>query len=46
LVIDISMGFVEAAAPPAAGSNATEMAIKAAKIARAKTMDELSGYMD
>jgi hypothetical protein len=38
LVIDISIGRVEAAAPPVAGSKAMEMAIKAAKIVRAKTM--------
>jgi hypothetical protein len=46
LVTDISRGFVEAAAPPVAGSKAMEMAIKAAKIVRAKAMDGLSGDMD
>jgi hypothetical protein len=45
-VINISTGFVEAVAPPVAGSNAMEMAIKAAKIVRAKAMDGLSGDMD
>jgi hypothetical protein len=46
LVTDISPGFVEAAAPPVAGSKAMEMAIKAAKIVRAKAIDGLSGDMD
>jgi hypothetical protein len=46
LVIDISTGFVEAEAPPAAGRKAMEMAIKAAEIVRANFMDELSGDMD
>jgi hypothetical protein len=36
--IDISTGFVETAAPPVAGTMATEMAIKAAKIERVKPM--------
>lgn len=43
-VINISAGF--AVAPPVAGSNAMEMAIKAAKIVRAKAIDGLSGDMD
>jgi hypothetical protein len=42
-VIDISVGVAEAVAPPPTGSSATEMAINAAKIARAKAMDGLSG---
>jgi hypothetical protein len=46
LVISISTGFVDAVAPPAAGSKAMEMAVKAAKIVRAKAMDGLSGDMD
>jgi hypothetical protein len=37
-VIDISTGFMEMTAPPVAGTMATEMAIKAAKIVRAKAM--------
>jgi hypothetical protein len=46
LVIDILTGFVEATAPPVAGSKAMEMAVKAAKIVRAKAMAGLSGDMD
>ena len=40
--IDISTDFTDMATP-VAGTVATEMAIKAAKIARAKAMAELSG---
>jgi hypothetical protein len=32
--IDISIGFIDAAAPPVAGTKATEIAIRAAKIVR------------
>jgi hypothetical protein len=39
------MDFMDMA-PPVAGTMATEMAIKAANIARAKAMRELSGETD
>lgn len=39
-------GGVEAVAPPVAGKNATDMAIKAAKILRANAMEGVSGDMD
>ena len=41
--IDISTGFEEMVAPPVTGTRATEMAIKAAKIARARVIGRLSG---
>jgi hypothetical protein len=44
--IDISTGFVETAAPPIAGTMATEMAIRAARIVRTAAIDELSGAID
>ena len=44
--IDISTGFVETAAPPIAGTMATDMAIKAARIVRTVAIDELSGAID
>jgi hypothetical protein len=37
------MGFEEALAPPVAGRKAIAMAIKAAKLARAKLIEGLSG---
>jgi len=43
LAIDISTGLVEMAAPLVAGTIATEIAIKAAKIVRTNIMAELSG---
>ena len=36
--MDISMGFVEATAPPVAGNIATEIAIRVAKIVRTTSM--------
>jgi len=44
--IDISTGFVETAAPPVAGTMATEMAISAARIGRTVAIGELSGEKD
>jgi hypothetical protein len=41
--IDISTGLAEMAAPPVAGTMATEMAIKTARIARAGSIAEISG---
>jgi hypothetical protein len=41
--IDISTGVVETAAPPVAGTTATETAITAARIVRTATINELSG---
>jgi len=38
LAIDISTGFVEMAAPPVAGTVATEIAITTARIVRATSM--------
>jgi hypothetical protein len=38
LAIDISTGFVEMAAPPVAGTVATEIAITAARIVRTTSM--------
>lgn len=44
--IDISTGDVETAAFPTAGTTATEMAIRVARIVRTATIGELSGDMD
>jgi hypothetical protein len=41
--LDASTGFEAALALPVAGRKAIEMAIRAAKIARAKPIEELSG---
>lgn len=43
MAIDISTGLVEMAAPLVAGTIATEIAIKVAKIVRTNVMAELSG---
>ena len=40
--IDISMGFAEITAPPFAGTRATEIAIRAAKMVRMGDIQELS----